>query len=179
MKKLLILALAIALPAIAAAQDGAKTLASTINVYVFPAEGQDASQQSKDEAECYSWAVNNTGNDPFDLADQQEAHAQLSEAEMQAAQSTGQGAGAGGAVRGAAAGALVGEIANDDASNGAAWGAAAGMVRGRRQGRQAQDQATQQAAAQADQRESTNAEDLDNFKKAFGVCLEAKEYMVK
>jgi hypothetical protein len=60
---------------------------------------------------------------------------------------------------------LVGEIASDDAGEGAAIGAAAGMVAGRRRAKSAQKQATQQ--------------DMDNFKKAFSVCLEAKSYMVK
>jgi hypothetical protein len=37
-----------------------KSLSSTMEVYVFPTEGQDASQQSIDEAECYQWANENT-----------------------------------------------------------------------------------------------------------------------
>ena len=156
-----------------------QSLASTLEVFVFPAEGQDSSQQSKDEAECYEWAVANVGTDPFDLSKQAESNEQLAQAEQEAAKSAGAGSGARGAVRGAAAGALIGEIANDDASEGAAWGAAAGAIRGRRQGRAAQQQAQQQAAQQAEQRETATAEDLANFKKAFSVCLEAKEYMVK
>ena len=46
-------------------------------------------------------------------------------------------------------------------------------------GAQANAQAQQQAAAQAEQREQATAQQLENFKKAFGVCLEAKDYMVK
>jgi hypothetical protein len=149
-----------------------QSLASTMDVYVFPAEGQDSSQQSKDEAECYEWAVGNAGADPFQLTKQKEADQQQPLAEQQAAQQTGQGAGAMGAAKGAAAGALIGEIANDDASEGAAWGAAAGALRGRRQGRAAQQQAAEQA-------EQATVEELANFKKAFSVCLEAKDYMVK
>ena len=156
-----------------------KSLASTMDVYVFPAEGQDTSQQSKDEAECYEWAVGNAGVDPFELTKQKESDQQQAQAEQQAAQQAGQGAGARGAVRGAAAGALIGEIANDDASEGAAWGAAAGAIRGRRMGRQAQAEAQQQVASQAEQREQATAEQMANFKKAFSVCLEAKQYMVK
>lgn len=155
------------------------SLSSTLEVYVFPANGQEASTQSKDEAACYEWAVGNTGSDPFDLEKQKTADAEQAAAEQQAAQQAGRGSGARGAVRGAAAGALIGEIANDDASEGAAWGAAAGAIRGRRQGRQANQQAQQQAAQQAEQREEATAEQVDNFKKAFSVCLEAKEYMVK
>jgi hypothetical protein len=163
----------------ATAQAQGQSLGSTMDVYVFPAEGQDSSQQSKDEAECYEWAVGNAGVDPFDLSKQKEADQQQAQAEQQAAQQAGQGSGARGAVRGAAAGALIGEIANDDASEGAAWGAAAGAVRGRRMGREAQAQAQQQAAAQAEQREQATEQEMANFKKAFSVCLEAKNYMVK
>jgi len=161
------------------AQAQGQSLASTMDVYVFPAEGQDGSQQSKDEAACYEWAVGNAGVDPFELGKQQASNQQQAQAEKQAAQQTGQGAGARGAVKGAAAGALIGEIANDDASEGAAWGAAAGAIRGRRMGRQAQAAAQQQASSQAEQREQATAEQLANFKKAFSVCLEAKNYMVK
>ena len=161
------------------AQAQTKSLSATMDVYVFPKEGQDASQQSKDEAACYEWAVGNVGSDPFELADQQAANEQQAQQEQQAAEQVGKGAGAGGAVRGAAAGALIGEIANDDASNGAAWGAAAGMVRGRRMGREANQQAQQQTQAQAEQRSAATEEELTNFKNAFSVCLEAKDYMVK
>lgn len=175
--RLILLSLALALPAVSLAQT--QSLGSTMDVFIFPAEGQDAGQQSEDEAACYEWAVGNTGTDPFELAKQEQADAQQAQANQQAAQQTGAGSGARGAVRGAAAGALIGEIANDDASEGAAWGAAAGMVRGRRQGRAAQQQAQQQAAAQAEQRAGATEEQLANFKNAFSVCLEAKEYMVK
>jgi hypothetical protein len=161
------------------AQAQSETLASTMEVYVFPAEGQDSGQQSQDEAACYEWAVANTGTDPFALAKQEDANQQQAQAEQQAATQTGEGSGARGAVRGAAAGALIGEIASDDASEGAAWGAAAGAIRGRRKGAAAQQQAQAQAANQAEQRAVVTEEQLTNFKNAFSVCLEAKEYMVK
>ena len=177
MKRTLLTLIAIAIPSLAHAQQ--QSLASTMEVYVFPAEGQDSSQQSKDEAACYEWAVGNTGSDPFDIQKQEETDKQVAEAEQEAAKQTGQGSGARGALRGAAAGALIGEIANDDASEGAAWGAAAGAIHGRRQGRRAQHESQEQAAAQAEQRETATAEQLENFKNAFSVCLEAKEYMVK
>jgi len=156
-----------------------QTLGSTMDVYVFPAKGQESSQQSQDEAACYEWAVSNTGSDPFQLQKQEQANQQQAQAEQQAASQTGQGSAAKGAVRGAAAGALIGEIASDDASAGAAWGAAAGAIRGRRKGAEAQQQAQAQAASQSEQRETVTTEQLANFKKAFSVCLEAKEYMVR
>ena len=157
----------------------AQSLASSIEVYVFPTQGQDSAQQSTDEAACYDWAVDNTGSDPFALVKQEQADQQQAQAEQQSAQQAGQGSGTRGALRGAAAGALIGEIASDDAGEGAAWGAAVGMIRGRRQGQQAQAQATQQAASNSSQRAQATSQQMTNFKKAFGVCLEAKNYMVK
>jgi len=156
-----------------------KTLAATMNVHVFPAEGQAADQQSKDEAECYNWAVTNTGTDPFDLAKQaQEQERQAQQCHAQADQA-GQGAEASGVVRGAAVGALVGGIANDDAGKGAAYGAAAGLIGGRRARRGAQEQAHQQVEQESAKAQAATGEQLANFKKAFSVCLEAKDYMVK
>ena len=156
-----------------------KTLAATINVYVFPTQGQDAAQQSKDEAECYSWAVQNTGSDPFDLLKKSEEQQAQAEQQQQQIAESGQGAGAQGAVRGAAVGALIGEIASDDPGAGAAYGAAAGLIAGRRGRQRAQAQASQQVEQQSQQTQTATAEQIDNFKKAFSVCLEAKSYMVK
>jgi len=158
---------------------GQKTLAPTMNVYAFPTKGQKPEQQSQDEAECYSFAVQNTGTDPFSLQKQSQQQAQQAEQAKQQAQQAGKGAGARGAVGGAAAGALIGEIASDDPGEGAAIGAAAGLIAGRRRARAAQQQATQQAEKQAQQTQAATAQQLDNFKKAFSVCLEAKSYMVK
>jgi len=156
-----------------------RSLASVMDVYVFPAKGQEASQQSQDEASCYDWAVGNTGNDPFELQKQQAANEQQAQAEMQAASQAGAGSGTRGALRGAAAGALIGEIGSGDAGRGAAYGAAAGVLAGRHRGNKAEYEAQSQAAARADQRAAATEGEIENFKKAFSVCLEAKEYMVK
>jgi hypothetical protein len=158
---------------------GQKTLAATMNVYVFPTAGQGPDVQSKDEAECYNYAAQSTGTDPFALAKKSEEQKQQTEKAKQDAAKAGSGAAAAGAVKGAAAGALIGEIASDDAGKGAAYGAAAGMIAGRRKKAAAQQQATQQAEQQGKQAQQATAEQLTNFKKAFSVCLEAKKYMVK
>jgi hypothetical protein len=171
--------LAMAGISVAGAQSGQKTLAATLDVYVFPSAGQAADQQNKDEAECYQWAVNNTGSDPFSIQKQQAADTQQAQAAQQQASQAGQGAGARGAVRGAAVGALVGEIADDDAGKGAAYGAAVGVVAGRRRGREQQQQAQAQVQAQSQQVAQASQQQIDNFKKAFSVCLESKNYMVK
>jgi hypothetical protein len=161
------------------AQESGKTLASTLDVFVFPTDGQAADQQSKDEAECYGWAASNTGSDPFELQKQGEQQAQQTEQQVAQAQSSDQGAGARGALRGAAAGALIGEVTGGDAGESAAYGAAAGAVASRRRGRAASQQAEQQASQQGAAQQQATAEQVDNFKKAFSVCLEAKDYMVK
>ena len=162
-----------------ASASGQKTLAATMNVYVFPTTGQTPEIQSQDEAACYTWAVQNVGTDPFELSKQAQAQAQQTEQAMQQADQVGRGAGASGALRGAAAGALIGEIVSDDAGKGAAYGAAAGAIRGRRRGRAARSQAQASAEYQGQQAQAATAEQLANFKKAFSVCLEAKSYMVK
>jgi len=50
----------------------------------FRRRAQDSSQQSKDEAACYEWAVGNTGADPFSLAKHEEANQQQAQAAAQA-----------------------------------------------------------------------------------------------
>jgi len=158
---------------------GQKTLAATMNIYAFPTKGQTAGQQSEDEAACYTYANTSTGVDPFQLQKQaQQQQQQAAQAQAQA-QKTGQGAGAAGAVGGAAAGALIGEIASDDAGKGAAYGAAAGLLIARRRAREAKKGATQQTQQQSQQTQQATQQEMDNFKKAFSVCMEAKNYMVK
>ncbi len=180
MKHLILITFLVAMPlSDAVAQESGKTLASTLEVFVFPSEGQAADQQSKDEAECYSWAASNTGTDPFELEKQSAQQAQQTEQQVQQAKSATQGAGVKGAAKGAAAGALIGEIYDGDSSQGAAYGAAAGAVASRRRSRAASQQAQQQAKEQGAAQQQATADQVGNFKKAFGVCLEAKEYMVK
>ena len=69
-----LIALLAAAPALAqdSGASGQKGLAATMDVYVFPAEGQASAEQSQAEAACYTWAVQNTGTDPFALAKQAE-----------------------------------------------------------------------------------------------------------
>ena len=163
----------------AVAEDGGKTLASTLEVYVFPNDGQASDQQSKDESECYSWAASNTGSDPFELQKQGEQAQQQTEQQVAQAQSATQGSAVKGAVKGAAAGAVVGEIADNDVGHSAAVGATAGAVSSRRRSHKASAQAQEQAKQQGAAQQQAIDEQVENFKKAFGVCLEAKDYMVK
>jgi len=156
-----------------------KSLAATLETYVFPTEGQTPEQQSTDEAVCYNWAVENTGTDPFALQKQAQQIEQQSQQAQQQIAASGQGAGAKGAVGGAAMGALIGEIASDDAGKGAAYGAAAGAVVSRRKTRKAKGAASQDVQQQSQQAQQATAQQVENFKKAFSVCLEGKKYLVK
>ena len=157
---------------------GQQSLASSLNIYVFPSAGQAADQQSKDEAECYQWAVNNTGSDPFAVEKQQAADAAQTEAAAQQASQVATGSGARGTVRGAAGGALIGAIAGDT-GKGAAIGAAVGLLGGRARGTAHQAQAEQQVQNQGAQAQQASQAQIDNFHKAFSACLEAKNYIVK
>ncbi len=160
-------------------QDG--TLAAAVGVFVFPADGQEAAEQSRDEADCYSWAVERTGTDPFDLArlsDQQQARADQA---ARQAQQAGQGAAAGGAVSGAVTGALVGSVFGASSKNRkrmASAGALAGGAAGSAQRQQAQSQASAAANQAARQQASTEAQ-IDGFRTAFSTCLEANDYIAK
>ena len=86
-KTLWMLALSAALVSQAAAQQ-----------FVYPAKGQSPQQQKSDEAECYTWAVQQSGVDPAKPQPQQQAAAPPTTA-------TGAtpGSGARGAARGAVA----------------------------------------------------------------------------
>ena len=109
------------------APTGTKTLAATLKVYAFPGAGQAATQQSQDENECYNWAVGETGNDPFHIANQAaQAQQQAAQQQQQAQQSTS-GSAVKGAVGGAAGGAIIGAIAGN-AGKGAAIGAGVGAI---------------------------------------------------
>lgn len=156
-----------------------KTLAATMNVYAFPQASQNAEKQSKDESDCYAWATSNTGSDPFALSKQQAQQQQQTEQQVQQARARGQGAGARGAAGGAMAGAVIGEIANDDAGQGAAWGAAVGAVSARRRAKEQSEAAASQAQQSGAQKQQATAQQIENFKKAFSVCLEGKQYLVK
>ena len=87
---------------------GTKSLAATLSVYAFPGAGQASAQQAQDESDCYKWAEQETGNDPFQLDKQAAQQQQQAAQQAQQAQQTTAGAGAKGALGGAAGGAAIG-----------------------------------------------------------------------
>jgi OmpA family protein len=140
-------------------------IAKGLGLYVFPPDGKDAEAQEADEMDCFKWAKEQTGFDP------------LNPTQVQAEQvETGpDGSAVKGAAKGAAAGAAIGAIAGDT-GEGAAIGAVVGGLRGRRasKGQKQQQQAQANQAADAKEKEF-----MENYKKAFTACMEAKGYTVK
>jgi hypothetical protein len=184
MKRILIIGLVASLSVIAAlAQSSSstaqKTLASSINVYAYPQKGQSASVQSQNEADCYQWSVMRTGNDPFELEKQMQAQAAATAqgAQQAAASPSGRTVGRE-AVKGAAVGTLIGGISGNE-GKGAAYGAAFGLIRGARRSNAEAQQNAQAVQSHGNQQQAATAAQVDDFKKAFSVCLEGKGYMVK
>jgi hypothetical protein len=144
--------------------------AAALGLYVYPAKGQDAAQQAKDETECRDWSKAQASNAP----------APATTAQAEPAKQVPGGERIKGAVRGAAAGAVIGEVANDDASEGAKVGAAAGTLAGghrtRKARRDQKEEAQEQAAEQAKAAEQAQA---DAVKRGMAACLEGRGYTVK
>jgi len=141
---------------------GVTTPVASAQQYVYPSKGQNAQQQKKDEGECYTWAVQQSGYDPAKPPPAQQAAQPAT-----TATGTTPGAGARGAARGAVVGGIVG-----DAGAGAAAGAVAARGQSRRQNNAAEQQ-QQQASAQ----QQTAA--ASGFQKARTACLEGRGYSVK
>ena len=140
-------------------------IAQSLGLYVFPSNNQTAEQQATDEAECFTWAKNQTGVDPLNPP----------KVEAKQVETGPDGSAVVGAAGGAAAGAAIGAIAGD-AGEGAAIGAVVGGLRGRRASKaqkQQQQAANNQSAAASEQAM------MDNYKKAFTACMEGKGYTVK
>ena len=156
-----------------------QSLAQSMDIHVFPKEGQNAEQQSMDEAECYTGAVDASGTDPFDLARQaDETAAYYQQAQAQASQA-GKGSAGGAAAGGAVAGAVVGGVVSGKPGRGAAIGAATGGIIGSRKGKKQQAQAEAEVAQQAAQAQQATEAQMANFKNAFAACVEAKEYIAR
>jgi hypothetical protein len=143
-----------------------ETLASSMGIFIYPAEGQSAEQQSTDDLECFNFAKSQTGYDPMNPT-------QVTAAAPDQGPS---GQRIRGAARGAAAGAIIGEVADDDAGKGAAVGATLGVMRGGQKSRQQSAQQAQQAD-QAAQQQMTSMKTA--FQNAYGACIEGKGYSAK
>ncbi|NIR32405.1 MAG: hypothetical protein GWN84_24495 [Gammaproteobacteria bacterium] len=127
-------------------------------MFFYPAQGQSAQQQSKDQAECNAWAAQQTGYNP-----------------MRSQAAPPQQAQQGGAVRGAARGAAVGAVGGaigGDAGKGAAIGAGVGALIG---AMRRADQRAQQEQAQR-QHEQQQAQARGAYERAMRACMEGRGY---
>jgi YMGG-like Gly-zipper len=142
-----------------------QSLSSSLGLHAFPAKDQTPQQRQTDESACYGWAKQDSGFDPI---------AAGSNAVASGYSAPPADSGVRSAAAGAAGGAATGAIAGN-AGKGAAIGATAGGIRGRMVQRRAQAEAQQQAQAKS----QTQKTGLENFKRAFSACMEAKGYSIK
>lgn len=127
--------------------------------HAYPAKGQSASKQAKDEAECSRWATGKTHYDP--------AHPPAV-AKAEPAKVTGSGS----RVKGAAVGAVIGGVSGGSAGEGAVAGAVAGGVSRRIRNRRA---AKAQNEAASQQAQASRA----SYDQARSACLTGRGYSVK
>jgi uncharacterized protein YcfJ len=157
--------------------------------FIYPSKGQTPQQEQKDKSACYDWASQQTGFDPAQKLEEQQAAAararqqsqQAQQAAVQQFEST-QGQAVGGAAVGAAGGALFGAIAGN-AGRGAAIGSAVGLLAGWHRRRaeeiEAQNQqlqTQQQIAAQSAQQLAVSQRKLANYNLAFKTCMQGRGY---
>ena len=140
--------------------------------FVYPKNNQTPEQQKKDEFDCHTWAVQQSGYDPIAASQTAPAQAPTGDAKAE------KGSAVRGAAKGAAAGAVVGAVAGD-AGKGAAVGAAAGGVGGRVRSKNKAEDAQQQQVAAANTANANTAALADKYNKARAACLDGKGYSVK
>ena len=139
------------------------------DLIIYPKEGQNQEQMEKDKYACYTWAKDQTGFDPM---------ASAQEVSQPSQQPPPQGGAVKGAARGALVGVAVGAIAGD-AGKGAAIGATAGGIGGRMRQNDQKHQQAQANAQQAQAQQNAYNQNMGNYNRAYGACLEAKGYTVK
>jgi OmpA family protein len=133
---------------------------------IYPAKGQTAEQQNRDQYECHQWAVQQTGFDPSNPSSTSQASASNQRQGPLLGKGSQPNALRGGA-RGAALGAVGGAIAGD-AGKGAAAGAAVGGLGGAIRRR---DQANTAGASAPS--------GLDSYNRAMAACMTGRGYSVK
>jgi outer membrane protein with glycine zipper len=139
-------------------------------VFVYPARGQSPSEQSRDEYQCHSWAVQQTGFNPTArTANAPPPSFQAPEGGLM------RGALAGGAI--GAAGGAIGGNAGEGAAIGAATLGLFGAFRRHAQEMQEQQkmQAYEQSQTQASMRQN---EARASYDRAYKACLTGRGYSV-
>jgi hypothetical protein len=164
------LILAVAIAAAMPAWGGPPTLETNLAQHaIYPADGQTAEQQQKDQADAYDWATEQAKWDPY------QAYQVLQEQGYVAAETADatRGAAVGGAARGALLGVAIGAIAGD-AGQGAAIGAAAG---GLTHGMRARHTRKHVSSA-ADDAKAAFQQEFATWDSYFVAAMEGKGYTV-
>jgi hypothetical protein len=143
-------------------------------VYFYPKEGQTADQQSRDQFECYNWAIEKTGFDPSQSSIPPERRVKVVPMPPPGHDTAIL------AITGAVLGALIAgpRHAAVGALIGGGSGAAAGAVSD--VSRQQYSQQMQEAYANRDQALDARYEgQARDFRRAMAACLEGRGYNVK
>jgi hypothetical protein len=154
-----------------------QSLAASAGVMVYPSKGQSADQQAQDEAQCFTWARDQSGYDPMNPPPPPTAPLAWKDHPDDVAHGA-----VGGAAIGAAGGALIGAIAGN-AGKGAGIGAATGLLAGGLHAHAEDEREVErekaQAQARADEQQAARQELVGKFRRAMSVCLEARGYATK
>jgi Glycine-zipper domain len=140
----------------------------TGQTYIYPDKGQSPQQEQNDKAQCYTWAVQQSGFDP--------ANPRVPSAPPPVASAP-----QGGAFRGAAGGAALGAVGGaigGNAGEGAAIGAATGALFGGMRRRRWAEQQQYQQQTYLEQQQAALNQGRSNFNRAFGVCMTGRGYSV-
>ena len=138
------------------------------DLYIYPNKGQSNEQMEKDKYDCYNWAKQQTGFDPM----------QAPTASSPPPDQTTSGGVVSGAAKGAALGAIGGAIAGD-AGKGAAIGAGTGAALGGMRRRSSTRQNEQEQAQWEQQQKAQYDASRNEYNRAYGACLQGRDYTVK
>ena len=141
-----------------------KGMASTVGLYVYSKDQQNATKQLTDESQCYTDAKAQSGFDPNATAPASSSKSknQKSSSDKPIAQ-------------GAARGAVISGATGGDAAAGARRGAIVGGIKAHRKQKQEAGQEDKQAEANKTQAQQK----LDGFKRSMSACLDARGYSVR
>jgi outer membrane lipoprotein SlyB len=154
--------------------EAAKSNAALTQVYFYPKAGQSNEQQSRDQYDCYNWAIKQTGFDPGMTAMQPEQRVKVVPMPPPGHDTITL------SIVGAVLGALI--AGPRHAGGGALIGATAGAAAGAASDISRQEQAKQMEEAYYNRDKALNSQlevkALD-FRRAMGACLEGRGYSVK
>ena len=138
-------------------------------MFIYPSKGQSSRQQQLDQAQCYTWAVQQSGFNPANPP-QPSAPPPMA------------GPPQGGLFRGAAGGAALGAIGGaigGDAGKGAAMGAAMGGVFGGMRRRRWVEQEQYQQRNYVQREQNAFSQGRHNYNRAFRACMDGRGYTIE